>query len=195
MRRICLGGSFNPVHHGHLLCARAAAESLETQGVALVVSGIAPHKLRQSDLAPAEHRLEMCRLAVAGAAGFEIDDREIHRGGPSYTIETVRQLKQSGWDEVIWLIGADLLAGLPTWHQPQALLAEARLFLMARPGWRFDWASLPPAFQILRQQVVQVPQIDISATEIRRRVAAGQPIDYLTPPGVCRYIQDHGLYR
>lgn len=195
MRRICLGGSFNPVHHGHLLCARAATESLGAQDVVLVVSRIAPHKQRQSDLASAADRLEMCRLAVADATGFEVDDREIRRGGPSYTIDTVRQLKQSGWDEVIWLIGADLLAGLPTWHQPQALLAEARVMLMARPGWSFDWSSLPPAFQVLRQQTVQVPQIDISATEIRRRVAAGQPIEYLTPPGVCRYIQDHGLYR
>jgi nicotinate-nucleotide adenylyltransferase len=88
-----------------------------------------------------------------------------------------------------------MLNTLPTWHQPVALIQEARLLIMARPGWTFDWDSLGPQFQALREQVVQVPQIDISATEIRQRVRTGLPIDYLTPPAVCRYIHDRKLYR
>jgi nicotinate-nucleotide adenylyltransferase len=195
MWKICLGGSFNPIHHAHLLCARAAAEAAEAQTVVLIPTGLAPHKLEQIDVASCENRLAMCRLAVQGLGGFEIDPRETSRPGPSFTIQTVRQLKEEGWDQVVWLIGGDLLHALPTWHQPAALMQEARLLIMARPGWTFDWDSLPPTFGALRQQVVQVPQIDISATAIRQRVRSGLPIDFLTPPAVCRFILDRKLYR
>jgi nicotinate-nucleotide adenylyltransferase len=192
--KICLGGSFNPIHHAHLLCGRAAAEAVGAKTVVLIPSGQAPHK-PHTEIAPSEDRLAMCRRAVEHVTGFEVDDREIRRPGPSFTIQTVRQLKQEGWDEVRWLIGADMLNTLPTWHQPAALIQEARLLVMARPGWTFDWDSLGPQFQTLREQVVQVPQIDISATEIRQRVRAGLPINFLTPPAVCQYIHDRKLYR
>src|SRR5208282_2668157 len=135
VRKVCLGGSFNPVHLGHLLCARAAAEAIGVQKVVLIPTAISPLKLREKDLAPSADRLEMCRLAIQGIPDFELDDREIRRGNTSFTIDTARELRQSGWPEVIWLIGADLLSGLPKWHEPDALLAEVRFVLMARPGW------------------------------------------------------------
>jgi nicotinate-nucleotide adenylyltransferase len=194
LNRICLGGSFNPVHLGHLLCARAAAEAVGAAQVVLFPSGLPPHKSPQ-DIAPANDRVEMCRLAVRSATGYSVDDREIRRPGPSYTIDTVRELKSEGWDQAAWLIGADMLNMLPQWHQADALLAEARFVVMARPGWVFDWASLPASFKALRKSVVEVPQVDISATEIRVRIRAGLPIDFLTPPAVCRYIEERGLYR
>jgi nicotinate-nucleotide adenylyltransferase len=195
MDKICLGGSFNPIHHAHLLCARAAAQVVGAATVVLIPTGLAPHKLQQNDVASGEDRLAMCRRAIENTTGFEVDDRETCRPGPSFTIQTVRQLKLEGWDQVAWLIGADLLAALPSWHQAEALVREAHLLIMARPGWSFDWDSLAPPFSALRENVVIVPQIDISATDIRQRVRRGLPIDYLTPPAVCRYILDHGLYR
>ncbi len=194
-KKICFGGTFNPIHHGHLLCARAAAEAAGADGVVLFPAGSPPHKPGRSDLAGSGDRLEMCRLATAGAGGFAIDERELRRSGPSYTIDTARELRRDGWDEVIWLIGSDMLNMLPRWHEPEALLAEVRFLIMARPGAKPAWSSLPLAFQKLQNNVVEVPQIEISATDIRRRVKANLPIDFLTPAAVCRYIADHRLYR
>lgn len=194
-QKICLGGSFNPIHHGHLLCARAVAEAVGAKKVVLFPTGIAPHKQHATEVAPIVDRLEMCHRAVAEAADFELDDRETLRAGPSYTIQTVRELRKEGCGEIAWIIGADLLAGLPNWHEAQLLLNEVKFIVMARPGWSFDWGSLPGEFQKLREQVVQVPQIDISGTDIRRRVKDGLPIDFLTPPGVCDYIRKQNLYR
>ena len=193
-KRICLGGSFNPIHHGHLLCARAAAETVEAQTVVLVPTGQPPHKQGQLDLASAADRLQMCRLAIEGVAGFEVEDLEVRRDGPSYTLETVRELKRSGWDEVSWLIGADMLQLLPSWHESAALLAETKFIIMARPGWTINFKAMGKGMESLHGQVVQVPQLHISATDIRRRVRAGLPIDFLTPAAVCRYIQQRKLY-
>ena len=194
--KICLGGSFNPIHHAHLLCARAAAEGVGAKNVVLIPTGQAPHKLQQNDTASCEDRLAMCQLAIEGVGVWEIDPRETVRPGPSFTIQTIRQLRQEGWDQGrLADRRLDLLRGLPTWHQAAAVVQEARLLIMARPGWTFDWDSLPPPFQMLRENVVQVPQIDISATGIRQRLRSGLPIDFLTPPSVCRYILDRKLYR
>jgi nicotinate-nucleotide adenylyltransferase len=137
----------------------------------------------------------MCHLAVAGCDGFEVNDLETKRTGPSYTIDTARELKRQGWDKVSWLIGADMVRNLPTWHEPVALMAEVQFIVLARPGWSFDWETLPPQFRILREHVVEAPLIEISATDIRRRVGAGLPIDFLTPDPVVRHIQAAGLYR
>jgi len=193
--KICLGGSFNPIHHGHLLCARAAAEVLGAKTIVIFPAGTPPHKANDPDLASQQDRLQMCRLAVAGNPGFEIDDRELHRSGPSYTIQTARQLHEAGWSEIRWLIGADMLNFLPNWHEPDSLLREIEFIVMARPGFQFNWDSLPANYQLLRDKIVEVPQIDISSTEIRRRVGKGLPIDFLCPPAVCRYIRDHRLYQ
>jgi nicotinate-nucleotide adenylyltransferase len=195
MSKLCLGGAFNPVHNGHLLCARAAAEALGVAMVVLIPCHVGPHKLSDPAMAAAEHRLMMCRLAVAGVDGFEIDDRELRRAGPSYTIDTVRELRQAGWDKVPWLLGADQVESLPKWHQPHDLLREAQFHIMARPGWNLDWKKLPPEYAVLADRLVTSLMVDISATDIRRRVAHGLPIDFLTPPAVCQYITQHGLYR
>src|SRR5207302_7769905 len=98
-----------------------------------------PHKLLGHEIAPPEHRLAMCRLAIQGATLFEVDDLELRRGGPSFTIDTVRALKHRGEPEVHWLIGADMAQIMPQSHKPDALLAEVKFVLMARPGWTMDW--------------------------------------------------------
>ncbi|HEY1923372.1 MAG TPA: nicotinate-nicotinamide nucleotide adenylyltransferase, partial [Tepidisphaeraceae bacterium] len=118
-KKLCFGGTFNPIHHGHLLCARAAAEASGVAGVVLFPAGTPPHKPGESDLAAARDRLEMCRLAIDGVAGFQIDEREYNRSGPSFTIDTARELRRDGWDEVTWLIGSDMLNFLPSWHEPE----------------------------------------------------------------------------
>jgi nicotinate-nucleotide adenylyltransferase len=194
-KKICFGGTFNPIHHGHLLCARAAAEAAGAAEVILFPAGAPPHKPGQTNLAAPDDRLQMCKLAIAGSAIFQIDDRELRRPGPSYTIETARQLRRDGWPDVTWLIGSDMLNLLPTWHEPDALLAEVQFLIMARPGSKLAWSSLPPAFQKLQNNVVEIPQIDISATDIRHRIKSNLPINFLTPEPVCRYIADHQLYR
>jgi nicotinate-nucleotide adenylyltransferase len=206
MRRLCFGGSFNPIHFGHLRCARAAAEHLVYDRVVLIPSGRPPHKRTPQDtasLADASDRLAMCGLAAGTEPDglFEVDDFEIRRGELSYTVDTANALKQRGWgdpkagDKIPWLIGADQLNDLPTWHRPLDLLQEVHFVLMARPGFTFQWPLLPEPFQKLQSQVVEVPQIDIRATTIRQRVARGQCIEGLTPAPVIQYIHAHHLYQ
>jgi nicotinate-nucleotide adenylyltransferase len=137
----------------------------------------------------------MCRAAVAGDPFFEVEAIEVTRDGPSYTLETARQLRQRGWGEVVWLIGADMAISLPSWHQPVTLLSEVKFLVMARPGSVLDWEALPAQYRGVASDVVEAPQIDISSSEIRRRVGAGQSIDYLTPSAVVDYILAHGLYK
>ena len=195
MRKLCFGGSFNPVHHAHLLCARTVAEARRFERIVLIPSALPPHKLQATELASPRDRLEMCRLAVAGDSFFEVSDIELSRSGPSYTVDTALELRRQGWGHVAWLIGADMVPILPKWHRPMDLLREVELVVMARPGWTMDWDALPEPFRSLREHVVEAPLMDISATMIRRRVAAGRSIRYLTPDAVCDYIDQHGLYR
>lgn len=196
MRNLCFGGSFNPIHHGHLICGQAVAGVIDAVRLVLIPSATSPHKLGHADMAAGDDRLAMCKLAVAGNDLFEVDDLELRRGGPSYTIDTIRALRRNrGWDEVNWLIGADQVPTLPYWREPTALLREVNFVVMARPGWSFDWKSLPPELRILQNHVVEAPLVNISATDIRRRVHSGEPIDHLTPPAVAKYIRDRGLYR
>jgi nicotinate-nucleotide adenylyltransferase len=195
MQRLCFGGSFNPIHYGHLRCAAAVAQQARYDRVVLIPTGQPPHKPLDAHLAPATDRLAMCRLAIEQNPLFEVDDIEIHLPGPHYTVETAQELQRRGWPKVDWLIGADMARYLPNWHNPDRLLAEVHLVLMARPGWNFDWQSMPPKFRHLERQVVNAPLIDISSTEIRRRVAANESITDLTPPTVVDYIRTHNLYR
>jgi len=189
------GGSFNPIHHGHLICARAVAEARGCDRVVLVPSALPPHKPDSADLAAPRDRLIMCQSAVSGSELFRVSDLELNRAGPSYTIETVRELSRSEPGKVHWLIGADMLMYLPKWHRPLELIWEAELVVMARPGWTIDWQALPAEYRYLQKNVTEAPLIDIRASEIRKRVAAGTSIEYLTPPAVCRYIADRSLYR
>ena len=197
---LCLGGTFNPPHFGHLITARAAAEHLGLHQVRLVVAGQPPHKPGDPSILATEDRLALCRLAVENDPSFELDDRETRRSGPSFTIETARQLQSEapfGGGPVPWIIGADLLPGLMAWREPERLLAGdvVQLVVIRRPGHAIDWDSLPQPVRVLESAVVTAPQIDISATDIRRRVREGLDIRYLVPEAVRQYIQTRGLYR
>ena len=194
LKTLCLGGSFNPIHHGHLICARAAAESSGFERILLIPSSQPPHKPGDPGLADAAHRLAMTRAAMAGNALFDVDGQEIDRSGPSFTIDTARALRQQGMERVNWLIGADLLPQLLTWHQAEALLEEVDFWVVQRPGSEINWASLAAPLQTLRERLLVAPMIDISGTDIRRRVSRGQSIDFLTPPAVIAYIERHKLY-
>jgi nicotinate-nucleotide adenylyltransferase len=194
MRTLWYGGSFNPIHLGHLICARSVAESAGFDRVVLVPSSQPPHKSADTGIAAAEDRLAMCRLAVANDPLFEVDNIEMRRSGPSYTLDTARQLKTFGHAEISWLIGADMALHLPRWHQPAKLLAEVNFVLMARPGWELDWKTLPPEFHHLELKVVKAPLVEISSTQIRDRLGKGLSIRYLTPDTVIDYIHTNKLY-
>jgi nicotinate-nucleotide adenylyltransferase len=194
-RHLCFGGSFNPIHLGHLRCAQAVANTENFERVVLIPSAQPPHKPRHPDLAAAEHRLAMCRLAAKDNPLLAVDDRELHRSGPSYTFDTVQSLLADGWPSVSWLIGADMLRELPNWHRSAELLKIVDFVIIARPGWRFDWSTMPEAYRHLQNRVTTAPLIDISATDIRRRVRAGESISELVSPSVEEYIHQHNLWR
>ena len=194
-RCVCLGGSFNPIHCGHLTITRAAAAKLRCEAVFLIPSARPPHKPGDPTLAPAADRLAMCRLAVAGDPLYKVDPLELERPGPSYTLDTVRSLKARGFRRVAWLVGADLLPGLPQWHRATELLAEAEFVVMRRPGYAVDWAALPSLVRALRDRVIDIPPTDASATAVRHCIAAGRSLDGLVPPAVADYIRERGLYQ
>jgi nicotinate-nucleotide adenylyltransferase len=190
------GGSFNPIHVGHLICARAVAEAAGFDKVVLVPCSQPPHKAVGETLAGAEDRVEMCTLAAAQQASlFEVDQLEIKRPPPSYTIDTIRELKKRGVKEVHWLIGADMLMYLPKWHDPHALLEEVKFVVMARPGAHIDWSLLPEEYHKLKAAVVKAPLMEISSTDIRRRLKAGASIEFMVPSDVREYLKRRRLYR
>ena len=192
---LVLGGSFNPIHYGHLRTSESIARRLGFDRVLLIPSAQPPHKPASADLAAPADRLAMCQLAASETPTLIwCSDVEIRRPGPSYTLDTARELRLAGMKTVNWLIGADMVRILPKWHQAHQLLDEVNFILMARPGWSFDFDALPPEFRHLKEHVVEAPLIDISATQIRRRVKAGEPIEGLTPPPVIGFIHGRGLY-
>lgn len=194
MTKLCFGGSFNPLHVGHLLISRAVAEAAGYSKVVLIPTAMPPHKPEPADLAGACHRLAMCQAVATCDSLFEVEDLELHRTGPSYTLDTVRALKAKGWPEVHWLIGADMVEILPQWHRVSELLREVRFVIAQRPGHSIAWDRLPPEMQALRSQVVRTPLLEISASDVRRRVREGKSIRYLVPAEVERYIAEHRLY-
>jgi nicotinate-nucleotide adenylyltransferase len=204
MKTLCLGGSFNPINHGHLICARAAAEKAGFERILLIPTGQPPHKANAVDLAAGAHRLQMCRLAIeiglpSSHTGpdvtFAVSDVELTRTGPSYTLDTVRQLKNEGWGTITWLIGADMLNYLPNWHEHATLLREAEFLIIGRPGVPIKWETLPPHLAPLKDKVIEAPLVEISSTDIRERVRRGLSIAYMTPEKVADYIRSNGLYR
>jgi nicotinate-nucleotide adenylyltransferase len=145
----------------------------------------------------------MCKLAANLANSnphtkthviVEVSDMELTRTGPSYTIDTVRSLRQNGWPQVHWLIGADMLNYLPKWHKHIELIQETQFVVMARPFVEIHWASLPGELAHLKDTLVPAPLIEISSTDIRQRVRQGRSIDYLTPQPVVDYIFEKNLY-
>lgn len=198
MRTLCFGGSFNPIHNAHLACSGAAAKEAGFGRVVLIPSHQPVLKSRSYDLAPAEHRLAMLMLAVRDyrypGISYDIDPRELERDGPSYTIDTANDLLSNGWRDVHWLIGADQVLHLHKWHRFEELMRTVQFVVMARPGYSIDWNAVHPLAQPLRGKVVTVPQLPISATDIRERIRRGDPVDKLVPANVREYILAHKLY-
>lgn len=200
---LLFGGSFDPIHHGHLIVARSVAEQLGVARVVLIPSARPPHKQHVA-LAPAGQRLAMCRLAVAGDGLFEVSDWELGQHGLNYTLHTVRHFRGvRGPDEALyWLIGLDSLVDLPTWFRVGELADACTLVTAARPGVPCPDLSAALGAQLTAEQIERIgrhilptPLIEISATEIRARARAGRSIRYLTPEAVANYIAARGLYR
>lgn len=192
---LCYGGSFNPIHHAHLLCAQAVAERQGYDKVLLIPSAVPPHRQTDPDMAVARDRLTMCHLAVDGHPLFDVSDVELKRDSPSYTLETAFSLQKQGLGAVHWLIGGDTVPRLHTWHRASELMEVVQFVVMHRPDAPIDWLKVDPMVRHLRQTVVPAPLIDISASEVRQRVRLGQSIRYHVPPSVAEYIATRNLYR
>ena len=195
------GGSFNPIHFGHLIVARALRESLNLDRVYFLPSRRPPHKDVRV-LADSHTRADMVRLAIEGEDGFAFDDFDLVREGPCYTIETVAHFrKQFPSAELYWFIGADSLMDLPTWHRATELVSMCTIVTAARSGkspvhsHELEQAFGKEPTAKLLAGVVKTPVVDISSTEIRRRVAEERSIRYLVPEPVREYIAQHRLYR
>jgi nicotinate-nucleotide adenylyltransferase len=192
-----LGGTFNPPHVAHLVCAQEALAQLELDRVLLVPVAAPPHKALPADPGP-EVRLEMCRLAAAADGRLEVSDIEVRRGGSSYTVATLQELHASHPEhELTFIAGGDMAASLPDWREPERVLELARFAVAERDGAQRAeiegrTAALPSRDRI---EFFDMPRLDISSSEIRARVAAGRPIRWLVPDAVAGYIAEHGLYR
>mgnify|MGYP000845388870 CR=1 FL=1 len=184
------GGTFDPPHVGHLAAAVNVRHSLGLDLVLLVVANVPWQKVGERPVSPAADRLELVRLAVGDVEGLEVDDREIRRGGDSYTADTVAELlEEDPSSEVFVIVGSDAAAGLPTWERIDEVRARSVIVVVDRPGG--TWG--PPSGW--RTERVEVPRLEISSTDLRARVADGRPLDYLVPPSVVSGIERLGLYR
>ena len=195
-----LGGAYDPVHNGHLSIAQQVLARSGLDRVLLVPAALPPHK-DQTAMAPGADRLQMVRLAVSGLRGLEASDIEFRRAGPSYSIDTVRALMEH-WpdDRFVFIIGADTVPELPAWHQARLLIELVDWAVVPRPGCGLDDLSMiesslgSAAADKLRRAVVRVEAVDLSSTEVRRRLQAGQPIGRMVRSAVVDYIRARGLY-
>jgi nicotinate-nucleotide adenylyltransferase len=201
MRLGVFGGTFDPVHYGHLLLAESCREQCRLDEVWFVPAATPPHKSAQP-MSPAADRLEMLSLAIGGHEGFRVNRTEIDRGGVSFTVDTLAQLQaEDSTRELFFLMGADSLRDLPTWREPARICALAWPVVVCRPGpGEPDWSALTglvdqARLARIRELKVEMPSIGISSTDIRRRAADGASIRYMTPRAVEKYIETHGLYR
>ncbi len=197
-----LGGTFDPVHYAHLAIAEEVYAALRLTRVLFVLAGQPPHKQGET-ITPVQQRLTMLELAIAGNAHFALSLVDVQRDGPSYTVDTLRLLRQE-WGpraEFFFIIGGDSLEDLPDWYRPAEILAQTRLVALMRPGYaEIDderRARLETRLPALKQRliVLEGPRMDISSTELRQRVAEGRPIKYQMPEAVEAYILRQGLYR
>ena len=191
-----MGGTFDPIHLGHLAIGEEAREALSLDVVRFVPAGEPPHKPAGS-VTSVEHRLAMVELAIAGNPAFELSRIEVERPGPSYTVDTVEALANDA-DELVLILSAETFAELPTWHEPERLFEATRIAVVPREGYPApDPAWLAEAFpgRELRVTYLEGPRLGLSSTAIRARVAAGRSIRYLVPEAVEAYIAQHDLYR
>jgi nicotinate-nucleotide adenylyltransferase len=187
-----MGGTFDPVHHGHLVAAEEVRHALGLDRVLFVPAGD-PWQKGGTTVSPAADRLEMVRLATRDNAGFEVSRVDIDRGGPTYTIDTLRALaEQRPQTKLFFITGADAILEILTWKDPQDVLGLASFVAVTRPG--HDLAGLQQLGIGERVRVIEIPALAISSTDIRRRVREGRPIHYLVPAPVEDYIRERGLY-
>ncbi|MCL6501046.1 MAG: nicotinate-nucleotide adenylyltransferase [Pirellulales bacterium] len=201
MRLGVFGGTFDPVHYGHLLLAELCREAHRLDQVWFMPAATPPHK-SGAPLTPAVRRVEMLELAIAGQPAFAVSELEIRRGGTSYTVETLAALHaEDPTRALFFLLGSDMLADLVHWREPARICQLATLVVAPRPGCEQPaFAALAgvlgaEACERIRAHAVCIPVVGISSSEIRRRAAAGLSIKYQTPPAVEQYILSHNLYR
>ncbi len=201
MRIGVYGGTFDPVHLGHLVLAEQCRDQAKLDRVLFIPAARPPHKQQQATT-PFDKRVEMLALAIAGQPAFQIDELEKDRPGPSFTVETLAALKarQPG-DDLFLLVGSDTLHDLPQWYEPRRVLEMTTLLVVERADWPVftenqlrDSLQLPAAFP-LRFQAVQAPLVTIASRDVRRQIAAGRSVRYQIPRAVEAYIADKGLYR
>lgn len=192
-----LGGTFNPPHLAHLVCASEARAQLALERVVLVPTGVPPHKPMEQEPGAA-HRLEMCRLAAGGHRDWlTVSSIEVDRGGPSYTADTLREIHASQpGDELTFIVGGDMAWSLPSWREPEAILGLASVAVAERAGARREEVRerLDAMAGAGRITYIDVPRLDISSSALRRRVREGRPLDYLVPDPVADYIEQRRLY-
>jgi len=193
-----LGGTFDPVHYGHLAIAEEVYCALQLTRMVFVPAGLPPHK-PAAGITPVQQRVTMLECAIATNPHFTLSLVDVQRAGPSYTVETLRLLRQE-WGpcaELFFVIGSDSLKDLPSWYDPEGILAQATIVALTRPGYVDVRAGLLERLPALKDRLILLegPLLAISATDLRQRVAEGRPIKYQTPEVVEEYILRHGLYR
>lgn len=196
-RRVGLmGGTFDPIHHGHLLIAEVARTEFELDQVVWLPAGTPPHK-RDQQVTPAEHRYAMVVLATASNPYFEVSRQELERQGASYTVDTVESYRQRDPEcDLFFITGADAILEILTWHRHHELVRQCRFIAVTRPG--YDLARLKsvlPPHYVERIETITAPGMDISSTAIRERVRKDDPVRYLIPESVEAYLRKHALYR
>lgn len=193
-----LGGTFDPIHHGHLVAAQEAHDQLGLDLVLFVPAGNPPHKPAHPISAP-DHRLRMVELAIADKSEFALSRVDLDRPGPCYTADTLILLrKEWGPGPTFFFIeGADSLAEITTWYRPDRLIELSELAVVQRPGAELDLQRLEEELPGLGEHLhwVHMPQLEISSSELRARVRDGRPISYLLPESVEAYVREQGLYR
>ena len=193
-----LGGTFDPLHNGHLAIAEQALTQLGLSQVLFAPTRQPPHK-NPSGITPIEHRLEMVRLAIAPYPRFALSRIDVDRAGPTYTAETMALLHEQYGDtvELYFIMGLDSLANILTWHAPDKLIEVCRLAVFYRPGFTADITVLEKKLPGLRERVILLPSpaLDIAASDLQRRIRAGESVANLVPDAVVAYIAQHELYR
>lgn len=201
MRLGILGGSFDPVHYGHLLLAESAREQCQLDQLWFLPAAVPPHK-QDRVLTPAEHRVAMLELAIAGEPAFSVCRYEVERGGVNYTFETLSRIKaEYPTSELFFILGADMLHDLPHWREPGQICQLAILVVVARSGvGQPDFSLLsgiaaPERIELMRAHQVVMPQIGISSSDLRKRIARQSSVRFQTPRAVEEYIRIRGLYQ
>lgn len=192
------GGTFDPIHIGHLAAAERTLSDFDLDRIIFVPANVPPHK-PDRDVTPPEHRMNMVLVATAENPSFNVSNVEMVRGGRSFTVDTMTYFREMHpEDELFFIMGMDSLLELETWHNVEGLVALCRLIVVARPGYELDrtdcrLVNLPPTVWE-HVDYLQVPGLDISATDIRKRLKEGKSVRYLLIPQVYDYIQDYGLF-